>query len=434
MKLATKSSRNWKKRFLVLNPYNLSYYNDEKTNKPKGELQIGGDATVTALEYDKKHGYLFKYQFNLSEMITLAASNDIDRQHWIKSINSAISYSSHYRKETLSLVATSRLGLPTTVKKFFILSHQLLTYHPDYKTTSQIEGVININEDTTLELVDEKNRKITLVDSDIKRTTITIQFGKTRIDEEVFNDWLSCIKNMINDPLYSAVTPVSKELKKQSEDTDDKNDEDALYDPVADTQPEQIPVAKSVENLEEMKNEKDDDLGIDDLVFDTGVFGGGVDSDDEEFDAPSDDKMGEKVKDDGDSDDEDGARSPVHTLHNTDKPIDQKQDVIINEQEPIEEDYDGISADEEIFTCEDDKPFQSSPQFDSKYVDTINTNDQRVSEHSIDRYSDVSVSPKRPISTGGAGRGYSPVDDIPRKSDGSDHKAVSVNLSPAILQ
>ena len=93
-KLARVSQRNWKKRYFVLSPYSLAYYDSEKnkssSKNPKGELQISNsDCSVVSDKYDSTYGYLFKFK-NQYETVTLAAGSTIERKLWMKLLNATI--------------------------------------------------------------------------------------------------------------------------------------------------------------------------------------------------------------------------------------------------------------------------------------------------------------------------------------------------------
>lgn len=224
MKLATVSGRNWKKRFFAVTQNYIAYYADESSltnSKPKGELQIYPDATVIEEKVDKKYGYGFKYT-NSVENIVLAATTEIDRSHWIQTIQTLINESKNYLRAFLTIQPGSTVLTNSNqknvfgsngkvpVRRFCILTDELLTIHPDKQVTTAIEGVININENTKIESMDDSNLMISLVDSDIKASKIIIQFNSGIEDERYYNLWKEKLSKLIRgdqfEVRYNALT------------------------------------------------------------------------------------------------------------------------------------------------------------------------------------------------------------------------------------
>jgi hypothetical protein len=109
-KLATVSNRNWKKRFFTVNPYAIAYYVDESPNhKPKGEIAISPMATLSEEKVDKKYGYGFKYSINGDDSIVLAAQTEVDRAHWMQTIQALIQASKQYLMDIVSILPESTI-------------------------------------------------------------------------------------------------------------------------------------------------------------------------------------------------------------------------------------------------------------------------------------------------------------------------------------
>jgi hypothetical protein len=184
-KLATQSGRNWKRRFFILTPLNIAYYvSEEPGQKPKGELQILADSIVTEEKVDAKQGFGFKFN-NGVESIVIAASTELDRSHWIQTLRTVITSADNIMRATVTVLSDSTvllinrsafsLGAKTT-KKYIVIMDGVISVHPDKETTTTIEGVLNVNAQTKLKVVNEKDRVLTLVDSDFKSTTLSIRF------------------------------------------------------------------------------------------------------------------------------------------------------------------------------------------------------------------------------------------------------------------
>ncbi len=65
--------------------------------------------------------------------------------------------------------------------------------HQDKEETLVIDAVLNINRKTVIESVDDQLRIITLVDSDAKRTRMSMQFGSA----PEFETWKKSITEVI---------------------------------------------------------------------------------------------------------------------------------------------------------------------------------------------------------------------------------------------
>lgn len=228
MKLATVSGRNWKKRFFAATPYCLAYYVDENLNqKPKGELQIVPDAVVQEEKVDKKYGYGFRYTNNI-ESIVVAASTELDRAHWIQTLQTLINNSANYLRAVLTILPVSTVlssnskGLfsssRTATKKFCILTDEVLTIHPDKQITTTVEGLININENTRID-VDESTFQITLTDSDARSSRLALQFNNGIDDQKYFVLWKKKLNALIFDytvPVDTVKTNVSHAIIRSS--------------------------------------------------------------------------------------------------------------------------------------------------------------------------------------------------------------------------
>ena len=203
--MAKVSGRNWKRRFLTLNAFNLCYFNEEpnfiKSNaknindtNPKGEMQISVKSTICADGYDEKYGFKFKFS-NVNESIVIAASTEVERDSWVDSISFAINDCKSFLKGYITVNTSSddrsSLSLSKSVsdlfssgksKKYFILSHNLLSCHPNEMKTSKIESLININKETMVDLMDDVTHAICLIDHDYTLSKINLLFEASEYD------------------------------------------------------------------------------------------------------------------------------------------------------------------------------------------------------------------------------------------------------------
>ena len=89
-------------------------------------------------------------------------------------------------------------------KKYFILSDNILTYHPNEQKTSIIEGLININNLTIVDEMNDQERVISLIDSDLDRNKLSFQFKAMNISTETesagsqYIKWKNTILSMIH--------------------------------------------------------------------------------------------------------------------------------------------------------------------------------------------------------------------------------------------
>lgn len=192
MKLAKKSKWNWKKRYFMLTPYHIAYYENDKPNqKIKGEIRITADSQVTSDINDKKNGFHFIFS-NEWESLTLSTTSEADRSQWILTIKSTIKHAEDSLMTYAILLHPQPKVNPRSsgkitdlvTRKYFILANNLLTFHPDEQKTSEIEGLVNINDHTVLDEIDDDQRIISLIDSDPARTKVTFQFKAMNVGYE----------------------------------------------------------------------------------------------------------------------------------------------------------------------------------------------------------------------------------------------------------
>lgn len=201
------SGRNWKRRFFTITPYHLSYYVDESANqKPKGTIVITPDARVEEDKSDKRHGFSFKY-ISKDENITLAAVSELDRTHWMQTIESVIKISARYLKEYVTILPDStvlhtnaknafgmKIAPPkNAIRKYCILADEVITIHPDKEGITIIDAVLNVNCKSTLVGTNDNDRTITVTDSDPKQTRMTMQF----VANHDYQTWKQAITRFI---------------------------------------------------------------------------------------------------------------------------------------------------------------------------------------------------------------------------------------------
>ena len=164
VKMASRSARNWKKRYFVLNDSALIYYADHlSTDYPKGEISFTAGASIE--EYDKNEtgrAYCLIVKSSHGVQLVVAAKDQDEMLEWKEAIQTSISKcNSIVRGYAFKLDSNNSLASMT---KYFILNSDILTYHSDHSHTNAIQGMIKIAEDTVLN-VDENAQRIEIVDS-----------------------------------------------------------------------------------------------------------------------------------------------------------------------------------------------------------------------------------------------------------------------------
>jgi hypothetical protein len=217
LKLAKKSKWNWKNRYFVLAPHHLAYYESDvniANQKVKGEIQITAESTVIADINDKK-GYHFVFS-NKWESLTLVATTEADRTHWILTIKSAIK---HAESSLMGFAILLYPNIKTNAKdykkvaandfnrrKYFILANHVLTYHPDERKTTEIEGFLNVNDHTVLDEMNDEQRIISLIDNNNgDGARIKFQFKAINPNDNTgsqFQRWKTALFNMTK-PRYN---------------------------------------------------------------------------------------------------------------------------------------------------------------------------------------------------------------------------------------
>ena len=222
----------------------MAYYVDESPNqKPKGEIPILPDATVEEEKVDKKYGYGFKYTYNTAssistiagsggnagtvENIVLAANTELDRAHWMQNLTRLIQESAIYLLESnISILPESTVLAPApaaksslssfglkapaakpatqAIKKYCILTDETLTIHADKAQLTTVDGLVNINNMTRIDRMDDQGKIIGLTDSDAKATKCVMQFTGTT----EYNAWKNRLTKLIKGDTSSA-TPAA---------------------------------------------------------------------------------------------------------------------------------------------------------------------------------------------------------------------------------
>ena len=202
MKCAKDSGKNWRKRYFILTHNTLNYYiNDKELRYPKGNVLIVGDglvrnenaiATKANKENNKKFfGFRFTTPF---ESILFLSATEKDRALWVKSIQYAIDHA-HLALRGYMLKRTSAMSmLDPTVRKFWVLHKDILSYHKDHESTKIDEFSYLITDEVEIEPDDHKWKL--KINGPKGERIVTIQFEeRTKGDYPLWRDALLDIRH-----------------------------------------------------------------------------------------------------------------------------------------------------------------------------------------------------------------------------------------------
>ena len=176
----------------------LTYYADHQSmDTPKGELLVFAE-TLYAVDDSphQKHCFTLEVPFAL---INLACETGIDFFLWSKAFKKSIALAQQALRSYIDKVVETEEFVK---KKFFILHQDAITFHRDEFSTSSVQGLLHLNDNTSMEYFDKK-RQITITDTSLKHT-LTLAFGYDRLHAKN-GDYLEWKEALIaNLRLYSA--------------------------------------------------------------------------------------------------------------------------------------------------------------------------------------------------------------------------------------
>ena len=163
VKMASKSTRNWKKRYFVLNGQSLMYYVDHvNTEYVKGEVSLSGGVVVEEKE-KRETGRAFCLGIRTvgGNQMIIAAKDEEEMKEWKEAIESVITSCNLLLKGYAIKADTS--GDVATSMKYFILNGNTLTYHQDHAHSNAIQGMLKVNEASTLNITEEPTKSIEIM-------------------------------------------------------------------------------------------------------------------------------------------------------------------------------------------------------------------------------------------------------------------------------
>jgi hypothetical protein len=198
-KLARQSGRNWKKRYFVLTPYYLQYFDNEKNlSSPKGEIVFNKGVKVLT-DTTVPSGFGFRI-ITAEEQVVVSADKQTDQTLWIAKLTSVIEFlkSAVLMDPLIELVSGGKVDLSVDdlrnkdldkleTQKIFILTENFLSIHSNSKALSMIDKVIELKASTIMK---KKLHVKTIFDiKDANNVGVVIIFpdstskGKVRLEE-----------------------------------------------------------------------------------------------------------------------------------------------------------------------------------------------------------------------------------------------------------
>ena len=177
----------------------LTYYSDHQSmDSPKGELLVFGETMYEVDEVsNQKHSFTLAVPFAL---INLACETGIDFFLWTKAIKKSIALAQQALRGYIDKVVESE---ETVRKKYFILHQDAITFHRDEHSTSSVQGLLHLNDNTSMEFFDRK-KQITITDTNLKHSlTLLFDDDRTSSKEGDYVEWKEVI--ITNLRLYSAI-------------------------------------------------------------------------------------------------------------------------------------------------------------------------------------------------------------------------------------
>ena len=154
IKLATKSGKNWKKRYFVLNGNTLTYYTDHTSmDKAKGDLLITSETVIedTLIE-GKPHCCSIVTPFHT---LVFAAKDNTELKAWKRAIQNSIVEARNSIRGYITKVGGFLEGKH---RKFFILHSSSITWHSDHEHTSAVQGMMKLTANVSMTVNDVDNK------------------------------------------------------------------------------------------------------------------------------------------------------------------------------------------------------------------------------------------------------------------------------------
>lgn len=197
MKCAKESGKNWRKRYFVLTGNHMNYFkNNKKMDVPKGNVLIVGDGVVkiedsieTKGKNTERQYFGFRFTTPFESILFLSISSE-DRASWMRALEAAVELSKRYLRGYM-LKRTPAI-MNGSVRKFFVLHNDVLTYHKDHESTKEVEFELHI--DKTVTVTPDDNKWKLKLEQGGKRA-LTMQFEqRSASDYPIWKDAIMSMK------------------------------------------------------------------------------------------------------------------------------------------------------------------------------------------------------------------------------------------------
>ena len=197
MKCAKESGKNWRKRYFVLTGNHMNYFkNNKKMDVPKGNVLIVGDGVVkiedsieTKGKNTERQYFGFRFTTPFESILFLSISSE-DRASWMRALEAAVELSKRYLRGYM-LKRTPAI-MNGSVRKFFVLHNDVLTYHKDHESTKEVEFELHI--DKTVTVTPDDNKWKLKLEQGGKRA-LTMQFEqRSASDYPIWKDAIMTMK------------------------------------------------------------------------------------------------------------------------------------------------------------------------------------------------------------------------------------------------
>jgi hypothetical protein len=202
LKLSTTSSKLkettnvWKKRYFMLRGCTLTYYSDHQSmDTAKGELLVFGE-TEFREDLNQKNSFTLAVPFAL---LNLSCESGMDFFVWCKAFKNAIGLAQQALTSYIDKLSDDE---EVSKRKFFILHQDAITFHKDEFTTSSVQGLLHLNDNTHMEYYNKK-LQIIVIDT-YEKHSITLSFSarKDHPKDADFTEWKEAL--ISNLQLYAA--------------------------------------------------------------------------------------------------------------------------------------------------------------------------------------------------------------------------------------
>lgn len=184
VKCARGSATNYRKRYFVLTSQFLTYYGDEKADKPRGNLLICKEIVIEDTVIDiSNHAFRVTTPF---ESILLIPKSPEEKVGWKSAISQAVELCRGSLRDYMIVDFKSILGV-SKKKHFFILFEDTITCYKNHEHTTSPLNKLHLS--TSFRLESSDSTKMLKFYDKAGSQPMTVQFEK----EATYNSWKNAI-------------------------------------------------------------------------------------------------------------------------------------------------------------------------------------------------------------------------------------------------